>query len=126
VAIVNAQQYGDITKLQKLASGMKRQGGTYGAMVQTGGPGRPPTSGVPTVPKVAQQQPQVPPEHLSAMQDYAQKQALANQWRALTARPDAGPWINFYARVAQNQADLAAQNLKVSTPDFAQNLVTGQ
>jgi hypothetical protein len=116
--------YGDIAKLKAMSTGVKKTGGVYGATVQRNPVGRPQgSSSAAAAPAVAPQaapqpNPQIPPEHLALMDNYARAKAAAIKWQGFAQSADAGPWVQFYAQVAQRQLDQAAIQLKGATPDY--------
>uniref|UniRef100_A0A6M3KCH5 Uncharacterized protein n=1 Tax=viral metagenome TaxID=1070528 RepID=A0A6M3KCH5_9ZZZZ len=111
--------YGDTQKLE----GIKREGGTFGELVQKNPAGRPAAGPVvPVTPVVNTEQqapePEVPAEHQGLMEDYARALKAAQQWGQMAQAADAGPWVQFYAQTAQQQAEEAAIALKSQTPTW--------
>ena len=109
--------YGDTQKLE----GIKREGGTFGELVQKTPVGRPaagPTVPVTPVVNQTQAEPEVSAEHQELMEDYARAMKAAQQWGQMAQAADAGPWIQYYAQTAQRQAEEAAVALKSQTPTF--------
>lgn len=107
-------QRGDAARLQQLASGLKQEHGTYGAVVQRNEPGRPTGSG-------QAQQPQrefaVPQEHIAVGDEMAQAIAAVQFWTTWAQRFP-GP----EAELALSQAEYDAQRLQeqyfTATPNF--------
>ena len=110
-------QYGDMKRVEQIASGLKRTGGTYGPVVQRNEAGRPAGSGQIPQPPVAARKP-VPQQHLDLMSSYAQAASVAQKWRALAQSTPNSPWVQFYATVANEQEAALARALKLQTPDF--------
>ncbi len=108
--------YGDQTKL----AGLKREGGTFGSLVQKAGPGRPAQAPmVPITPYVTPPpEAQIPPEHQALIQKYAEASRVESRWGRLAQAADAGPWVKYYYQIAQQQMFQAAQQLKDQTPNF--------
>lgn len=109
---------GDMKALEKMASGVKRAGGTYGPLVQIPEPGRPPGSGTTQSPIQEAPYNAIPNEHRQLMQVYADAKRYADLWTAAESDPSAGSWVRMYASVARQKAMDAANNLKQATPDF--------
>ena len=110
-------QQGDAQKLAQVATGLKRTGGTYGPVVQRNPTGRPPgTTGTPA-PRQSQE-PQVPPEHLTLIDQLARSEAALQQAQQVASLPGAGEWAQLYLEMAQQARDNAAMALHQGTPNF--------
>ena len=118
--------WGDKVKLnaeKQAGGGFHKSHGNSGPMVQAAPVGRPaatpeiPVAPVPA-PQNPQTSPQVPPQQIALMQNYARARATDTNWAQLASAADAGPWVRYYAQVAHAQLMAAAQALKANTPDF--------
>lgn len=109
-------QYGDAARLEQLATGLKREHGTYGAVVQRNDAGRPTGSTGTPAPRASADL-SVPPEHSSLMAEVARAEVVRQQWAAVAASSPT-PWVQGMLEVAnQNYEKLAAQ-LHGTTPNF--------
>ena len=107
----------------KQAGGFHKQRGTSGPMVQSNPVGRPSRGiDVPQTPvpeSARQEQPhEVPAEHRTMMQQYAQALSAYERLKNMAEAADAGPWVKYYAEVARQQVEEVAVRLKDNTPSF--------
>lgn len=98
-------QRGDAARLQQLASGLKMEHGTYGAVVQRNDVGRPTGSGGTPAPREsAQKVPPVSAEQQAMFGELARAELARQYWSALAAQSPT-PWI-------QAMKDIAEQNYR--------------
>jgi hypothetical protein len=119
MAVPQVPQQGDAARLQQLSSGLKKEHGTYGAVVQRTQPGRPAgTTGTPA-PRAsqAQQDASVDPAHLPVMQQAAQAEASRQFWTQW-AQQFPGPNADYYLQQAEAMAQQAHESLYSATPNF--------
>lgn len=104
--------WGDSQRIQQLASGLKREGGTYGAVVQRNEPGRP-TTGQANRPAPAQ----IPPEHQSLAQELAAAEWSRQKW-AQIAQTSPTPWVQGMLAQAEDEYERVAATFYDATPNF--------
>lgn len=109
-------QQGDAARIQQLASGLKRENGTYGAVVQRTPAGRPVGTGGTPAPRESQQF-QVPPEHQSLAGKLAEAEAARQFWETWAQRYP-GPNAQFYLQQAESDAQEAMEAFYGATPNF--------
>jgi hypothetical protein len=105
-------QYGDAARIEQIASGLKKEHGTYGAVVQRNDPGRPSGAAQPQA-----QQAQIPPEHIGMMQRLGELEVVRQQWDAL-ARKSPTPWVIGMRTIAEENYQKLAQQLYAATPNL--------
>jgi hypothetical protein len=105
---------GDTARLSQLASGLKRENGTYGAIVQRNEPGRPTGSGK----QQAQQAPAMPQEHMDGAKAVAQAEWVRQFWAGMAQRYPDSPLIEMYAANADRLANEKHNSYQSSTPFF--------
>lgn len=110
-------QYGDAARLQQLSSGLKREHGTYGAVVQRNEPGRPTGSTGTSAPRQGQGSFSVPPEHQAMGQAVAAAFDAVQFWQAFYEQYP-GPNSQFYLEQAQNDLRQAQEAYYSATPNF--------
>lgn len=98
-------QRGDSARLQQLASGLKREHGTYGAVVQRNPVGRPPSGG--TAKPAAPQASVLRPEHKVVFDELAQAEAQRQQWNAVY-QTSPTPWVEQMKVMAEKNYQAAA------------------
>lgn len=98
-------QQGDAARLQQLASGLKLEHGTYGAVVQRTPAGRPPGGGVQQA--AAPQVSELRPEHKMVFDELAQAEQSRQQWQAL-AQQSPTPWVQGMLEIADQNYQRAA------------------
>jgi hypothetical protein len=105
---------GDTARLQQLASGLKKENGTYGSLVQRNDVGRPssPSQGRPT-----QSAQQIPPEHVSLAQDLAKAELVRQQWAVIAAQSPT-PWVEGMLAVAETNYQEVASRFYDATPNL--------
>jgi hypothetical protein len=105
---------GDTARLQQLASGLKKENGTYGSLVQRNDVGRPsaPSGGLPT-----QSAPDVTPEHQQAYDEAAQIEWAREYWTMMAERYP-GPRTAYYLARAEKLAEETMPRTYESTPNF--------
>jgi hypothetical protein len=103
-------QYGDAARLAQLASGLKREHGTYGSVVQRNEPGRP-------TEQTQGPAPEIPAEHQGLMAQLAQAEIVRQRWAAL-AQSSPTPWIMGMRKIAEDNYQRIAQTYYDSTPNF--------
>ncbi len=113
------KQYGDqkaLDVLTRTASGL-RQGNADLVPTERRGVGRP--AGAAAQPAVGgTPAPEIPPEHIVLMEEFARRAAVAQRANAAAQDPLAGPWLRAYAEQAQVKAEESAQSLRSQTPFF--------
>ena len=110
-------EYGDKTLLDQFRSAT-RPLPVSGAPAPKRGPGRP--AGQPAQAPAAGQAGggQLLPEAVSLMSRAAQAHRAYMRLAAAAQRPDAGPWTQFYARLALQQFEKAAMDARNNSPWF--------
>ena len=124
ISVNQAPQYGDQTILEQTAKATK-PGAVSGAVMPAPKAGRPAgrataqgaQGGVPPQGAAAQQA-AIPPEHMELMQKLPYAQRAAERLAAAAQRPDAGPYVLFYAGVAQRYYQYLAEQVRQTTPFF--------
>jgi len=123
ISVNQQKQYGDRKILDQTAKATK-PGAVSGAVVPAPKAGRPAgratAQGARGVPPqgAAAQQAAIPPEHMELMQKLPYAQRAAEELVAKAQRPDAGPYVQFYAGVAQRYYQHLAQQVRQTTPFF--------
>jgi len=107
-------QQGDAARLTQLASGLKREHGTYGAVVQRNDVGRPTGSGG----AQAQDGPAMPAEHMQGARAVAQAVWTAQFWSGMRERYPDDPRIEMYAANAERLANVRQNEFYASTPNY--------
>jgi hypothetical protein len=105
--------YGDANRLTQLASGLKREHGTYGAVVQRNDVGRPTGSGQQQAPEAA-----IPGEHMQSARAIAQAEWVNQFWSNMAQKYPDSPLIEMYAANAARIAGEKAQAFQQATPFF--------
>jgi hypothetical protein len=113
-------QRGDSQRLQQLASGLKLEGGTHGAVVQRNDPGRP--TGSTGIPAPRASNPQNRNEALPDAQkqmyaSLAQAEWVKQYWTMMNQRFP-GPRTEYALARAEQLSDELAQNVYKATPNF--------
>jgi hypothetical protein len=98
-------QRGDAARLQQLASGLKKEHGTYGAVVQRNPVGRPP--GEASATQAAPQAPALRQEHKTVFDELAQAEMTRQQWRSV-AQQSPTPWVQAMLDIAERNYQAAA------------------
>jgi hypothetical protein len=121
---VNQQPaHGDKTVLEQTAKATKA-GAVSGAVMSAPKAGRPAgranAQGARGEPPqgAAAQQAAIPQEHVDLIAQLPYAQRAAQQLAQAAQRPDAGPFVRFYAQMAQNAYQRLAMNVRKSTPFF--------
>jgi len=110
-------QQGDAQRLAQVASGLKREGGTYGAVVQRNPTGRPQGSTGTPAPRASKQpQVQIPPEHQQLMSELAQAEATRQDWAAMAAQSPT-PWVQGMLQVADENYNRLAEQVYAIIPN---------
>jgi len=123
ISVNQAPQYGDKTILEQSAKATK-PGAVSGAVMPAPKAGRPAgratAQGARGVPPqgAAAQQAAIPPEHMELIQRLPYAQRAAERLTAAAQRPDAGPYVQFYAGVAQRYYEYVANRVHDETPFF--------
>jgi hypothetical protein len=107
---------GDAARIEQLSSGLKREHGTHGAVVQRNDVGRPSTG------QQAQAQPMgkaqmVPPEHQQMFNDVAEAEWVRQFWEAYAARFP-GTLAEMYRAEAEANVRRVAEGVYQKTPNF--------
>jgi len=112
-------QQGDAQRLAQVASGLKREGGTYGAVVQRNPTGRPQGSTGTPAPRAskAPQQFQVPPEHEALGASLAEAESTRVFWEQWIQKFP-GPNSEYYLEMATAAAEKAKEDYYTGTPNF--------
>ena len=123
ISVNQAPQYGDKTILEQSAKATK-PGAVSGAVMPAPKAGRPAgratAQGARGAPPqgAAAQQAAIPPEHMELIQRLPYAQRAAERLMAAAQRPDAGPYVQFYAGVAQRYYEHIADQVRDATPFF--------
>jgi len=114
------QQNGDAGRLEQLASGLKRQNGTSGPVLQRNPAGRPQGTGGTPAPRASQPQQQGPvltPDMEMAAREVAIAEWARQYWARLAAQyPSA--WTQLYQQQTDSVAGIVHQDYYNSTPNF--------
>ena len=110
---------GDAQRLAQVASGLKREGGTYGAVVQRNPTGRPTGSTGTPAPRASQ--PQSGPVAVAAptqqaYRDLAQAE-VAKQYWAMMAQRFPGPRTEYYLTRSEKLVDELSKGVYNATPN---------
>ena len=114
-------QQGDAQRLAQVASGLKREGGTYGAVVQRNPTGRPQGSTGTPAPRASQQQApkfQVSENHQQSFDRVARMEWTRQFWSGMRQRFPDIEWVQDVAANADKLAADAAEAAFQSTPNF--------
>jgi len=102
---------GDAARLQQVASGLKQEHGTHGAVVQRNEPGRPTGSTGTPAPRASQpEQDLIRPEHKALADELRDAEQERQRWRAV-AQQSPTPWV-------MTMLDLAEQDFQVVSTKF--------
>jgi hypothetical protein len=114
--IPKTPQYGDAARIEQLSSGLKREHGTYGAVVQRNDTGRPTGStGTPAPRQSAQVE--IPVEHQELAKDLAVSDWSRQQLAAL-AQTSPTPWVQMMLAAAEEEYAENAATFYQATPNF--------
>lgn len=114
--IPKTPQYGDAARIEQLSSGLKREHGTYGAVVQRNDTGRPTGSTGTPAPRQSGKV-EVPEEHKALAVDLATSDWSLQQLTAL-AQTSPTPYVRAMLAAAQEDFDEAAATFYTATPNF--------
>lgn len=106
------QQNGDAGRLEQLSSGLKRQNGTSGPVLQRNPVGRPATGQA-----QPQQQAEIAPEHQELGVQLAEADWSRRQWTQL-AQTSPTPYVLSMKDVADREYDRVASEFYQMTPNF--------
>lgn len=117
--VTDNKQYGDMTRLAQLESGLK-QGNADSVPTPRTPAGRPSGSGGTIAPTgdVGAPVSAIPAEHTSIMENAARALRVSNMARAAASDPLAGPWLRSYAQYAEGDAADKLRQVKDLTPDY--------
>lgn len=114
--IPKTPQYGDAARIEQLASGLKREHGTYGAVVQRNDTGRPTGSTGTPAPRGSAQV-EIPLEHKQLAAQLAISDWSLAQLTAL-AQTSPTPWVEGMLAAAQEEREANAAAFYTATPNF--------
>ena len=109
---------GDAKRLEQLASGVKRSGGTFGPVVQRTPAGRPVGTGGTPAPRESKQQNYVNPEHKPIFDEVARAEWTRQYWERM-AQLSPTPWVQGMLSLSERNAETAAAKAYDVVPNMA-------